>query len=376
MTETIRYYYIDWIRVLAFGLLIIFHSAMPFVTVDWEVKNQDQSTALTNIIWWLHQWRLPLLFFISGVGIHYSIQNRTIADFLKERTFRLLIPVLFAMFFTIPIQVWVEFTQKGRINTGYFEFYPTVWDLVPYPDGTLTWSHMWFVVYLFCFILLLTPLFALFKIKSLSNAKEKSAEFLSRRIATIILVIPLMVIYFYLYLPYPIQGSLLNDWFLFIFSITFLLYGFFLGGSQQFWENCTKFRRQYAVVAVISVIILFLRSWWPLNIPKENNAAFRTYLVLNCIEIWATILAVCGFARKYLDKRSRALSYMNKAVYPYYIIHQTVIVLLGYYIVQWPMNFVLKFIILTVLSVIFILFLYHFIIRKNRLTRFLFGVKE
>jgi glucan biosynthesis protein C len=375
MEGKIRYHYIDWIRVLAFILLIIFHSAMPFVTIDWEVKNDERSDILTSFIWWLHQWRLPLLFFISGTGIHYSLRSRSVAGFLKERTLRLLIPLLFAMFFTIPLQVWVEYTQKGRIDINYVSFYPTVWNLTPYPEGTLTWSHMWFVVYLFCFILLLTPIFAFFKLRWLSNAKAQVSSFLAKPLVTVLLVIPLMIIYYYLYLPYPIQGSLLDDWFLFIFSITLLLYGFFMGGTELFWENCARYRNLYAMVASLTVIILFSEFWWPLTEPKENNNSFRLYLLLNCIEIWFTILAICGFGKKYLDKGSPLLTYLNKAVYPYYIIHQTVIVFLGYYVVQWNLSLLPKFLILTILSIALILSLYHFIIRKTRLTRILFGVK-
>lgn len=375
METSTRYHYIDWIRVLAFALLIVFHSAMPFVTIDWEVKNNEQSEALTSLIWWLHQWRLPVLFFISGTGIHFSLRNRSIAGFLKERTTRLLIPLLFAMFFTIPLQVWVEYSQKGRISMDYFSFYPTVWDLVPYPEGTLTWSHMWFVVYLFCFILLLTPLFSIFKLKWLSHAKQRISAFLSIPVMTMALVVPLMGIYYFLYLPYPMQASLLDDWFLFSFSITFLLYGFFLGGSETFWVNCARYRNHYLITALVAVIILFVNYWWPLNVPKVNDQLFRIYLVLNCIEIWATLLAICGYAKKYLHRGSNALNYLNKAVYPYYIIHQTIIVFLGYYIVRWDMNFMLKFVILTALSLVLILSIYHFIIRRTRLTRFLFGVK-
>lgn len=315
------------------------------------------------------------MFFISGTGIHFSLRSRSIPGFLKERTTRLLIPLLFAMFFTIPLQVWVEYSQKGRISMDYFDFYPTVWSFIPYPDGTLTWSHMWFVVYLFCYILLLTPIFAVFKLNWLTRAKERISAFLSYPATTISLVLPLMVIYYFLYLPYPIQGSLLDDWFLFTFSITFLLYGFFLGGSETFWANCARYRNHYLVTAVVAVFILFFNFWWPLNVPKENGQHFRIYLILNCIEIWATLLAICGYAKKYLNRESNALKYLNKAVYPYYIIHQTIIVFLGYYIVRWDMHFSLKFLILTALSLLLILSIYHFIIRRTRLTRFLFGMK-
>src|ERR1700712_3041043 len=92
-----RKYYIDWIRILAFFMLIFFHCAMPFITFDWEVKNAETSVPLTRLLYWLHQWRLPLLFFISGVGISFSLNRRSVMAFAGERFVRLFIPLLFAI---------------------------------------------------------------------------------------------------------------------------------------------------------------------------------------------------------------------------------------------------------------------------------------
>ena len=102
-----RLYFIDSIRVLAFLLLILFHSALPFVNYNWEVKNEEKSDLLLSIVLWFHQWRLPLLFFISGVGIYFSLKTRSILKFIVERFKRLFIPLVFAMLFTIPVQVYV-----------------------------------------------------------------------------------------------------------------------------------------------------------------------------------------------------------------------------------------------------------------------------
>ncbi len=131
--ESTRLYFIDWIRVLAFGLLILFHCTMPFITFGWEIKNKEQSLLLSRMIIWLHQWRLPLLFFIAGVGANFSLKKRSSLSFLGERFVRLFIPLLFAMFFTIPMQVYFEWLQEGKYSGSYFEFYPSVWDMVPYP---------------------------------------------------------------------------------------------------------------------------------------------------------------------------------------------------------------------------------------------------
>ncbi|MEM6377669.1 MAG: acyltransferase family protein, partial [Bacteroidota bacterium] len=145
-----RLHYIDWLRVLAFMTLILFHCAVPFVEhYTWEINNDETSPWITRIIWWTHQWRLPLLFFIAGVGVRFSLKRRSVLKFFGERTLRLFIPLVFAIFFITPFQVYFEWLQKGRISSTFLEFYPQVYEIVPYPDGAFTWSHMWFVAYLF-----------------------------------------------------------------------------------------------------------------------------------------------------------------------------------------------------------------------------------
>jgi peptidoglycan/LPS O-acetylase OafA/YrhL len=370
-----RLHYIDWIRIIAFSLLIFLHSTLPFTTVPWEVKDTETSDGLTSFSWWLHQWRLPLLFFVSGLGIHFSLARRSVLSFYAERFRRLFIPLLFAMFFTIPLQVYYEYLQKGRIQEGYLKFYPSVWDMVPYPKGSLTWSHMWFIVYLIAFILFLIPVFTLFKFQFMAGLKEKISEFLGHPAVTITMVFPLMFIYRTLFIEYPESGGLIGDWFVLTFFIVFLLYGYFIGGSVSFWENSQKFRWYYGGVALVCITALFMMYWTPVQTPKVKDTAFNMYLVLNCIHIWSLILFICGMAKKHLNVSSPALDYLNKAVYPYFIIHQTVIVAFGYYVVQMPISIWWKLFLLVTISTAAIMMIYHFIIRKTALTRFLYGMK-
>jgi len=372
---TERKYYIDWVRVLAFFLLIFFHCAMPFVIFGWEVKNRETSAGLSRLIWWMHQWRLPLLFFISGVGIHFSLKNRSVAAFAGERIVRLFIPLAFAMLFVIPLQVYFEKLQRGLITGSYLNFYPTVWRFVPYPEGTLSWSHMWFVVYLFVFCLLLLPVFALFKIKLLKKLKDKLATILSGPVMAFALVIPLSFYYFTLYLTYPEQQSLLDDWFLFVFSITLLFYGYLLGGSIRFWEACEKYRFYFLGIAGACILALFYGYWWQMNLPKEQNSALYLFGMLSAVHIWSLILAILGFAKKHLNFSNRFLKYANQAVYPFYILHQTIIVAVGYYVVQWPLPVFIKLVVLVIICFSFLVLIYHFLIKRFVLTRILYGLK-
>ncbi len=377
---TDRKYYIDWIRVLAFFLLIFFHCAMPFVIFGWEIKNKETSLGLSRLIWWMHQWRLPLLFFISGAGIYFSLKSRSVMGFAWERVVRLFVPLAFAMLFVIPLQVYFEKLQEGSITGSYASFYPTVWTFIPYPEGTLNWSHMWFVVYLFVFCILLLPVFGLFKIKAMEKIKAKVSNFLSSPFGAFVLVLPLKYYYFTLFLKYPEQQSLVDDWFLFVFSLTLLFYGYLVGGNTRFWESCEKYRFYFLAIAVVCVSMLFYKYWWHMSVPRKNflpqtQNEMYLYGTLCAAQIWTIILAACGFAKKHLNFSNKFLQYANHAVYPFYILHQTIIVATGYYVVQWPLPLFIKLIILVLVCFSLLVILYHFIIKRFILTRILYGMK-
>jgi peptidoglycan/LPS O-acetylase OafA/YrhL len=93
------------------------------------------------------------------------------------------------------------------------------------------------------------------------------------------------------------------------------------------------------------------------------------------LNIWTFILALCGYAKQHLNFTNAFLQKANKAVYPFYIIHQTVIVALGYYIVQLNQPIAIKLSLLIVTSLPLIWGIYHYLIRPFAITRFLFGMK-
>jgi peptidoglycan/LPS O-acetylase OafA/YrhL len=372
-----RKYYIDWIRVIVFLLLILFHSAMPFVGFyRWEIRNAETSVWIDRVVIWMHQWRIPLLFFISGTGIFFSLRKRSLLAFTGERIVRLLIPLLFAMFLTIPLQVYYERMQKGEYSGSYHDFYPSVWSLVPYPDGTLTWSHMWFVVYLFVFCILLLPVFGILKWRRADEIRKKIGNALSGPFTVLLLFVPLMLIYYRFYVAYPEQMSLLDDWFVFLFSLSMLLLGYLLGSEDRFWETCEKFRSVYLFVSLLLAVFLFILYWWKPLFPGQQDGRLYLYGFLASLHIWTFILAACGFAKRHLNFSNSILQYANQAVYPFYILHQTVIVAIGYYVVQWNLPIPVKLVLLVTLSSILIWFLYHWLIRPVGIFRFLFGMKK
>jgi acyltransferase-like protein len=133
-----REYGLDWLRVIAFVILIGYHSGMYFLPWPWMVKNPQSYNWLTWVMIFFNRWRLPLLFFISGAGTWFNLQRRSPGEFSQERIRRLLLPLAFGMFVIVPPQIYVERLLAGRHYASYFDFWRTVFTLVPYPQGNLS----------------------------------------------------------------------------------------------------------------------------------------------------------------------------------------------------------------------------------------------
>ena len=169
--------------------------------------------------------------------------------------------------------------------------------------------------------------------------------------------------------------SLFDDWFLFLFSIILFFLGWLLGGSEKFWNSCEKFRYVYLAIATTCIIFLMWRCWWNFNTPKTQSREVYVYGTINAIQIWSLILSILGFAKHHLNFSNSFLRFTNQAVYPFYILHQTIIVAAGYYIVQWNIPILPKLILLVVVTFASVFLLFKYIIKPFRLTRLLYGVR-
>ena len=156
--ERARRHDLDWIRVPAFWLLIVFHVAIGFV--DWGLYGvQNDTTAgpgLEFALELIHQWRLPVFFMISGMGTSFALRRRTGGQFVRERFRRLVIPLVFGMtIINLPI-AWIansgpvsfaEHAWSWIAELGWLEKAPSLW----LPAGAF---HLWFIINLF-----VSPLF-------------------------------------------------------------------------------------------------------------------------------------------------------------------------------------------------------------------------
>ncbi|MFC4874431.1 acyltransferase family protein [Negadavirga shengliensis] len=142
-----RRYELDWLRVIAFALLVFFHTGMLFVSWDWHIKNNVISEAIRWPMLFLSQWRMSLIFLISGAGVYFAMGYRSPKVFALDRLKRILVPLLAGMILVIPPQVYLERLDQGA-EWGYLRFYLTIFRFEPYPEGNFSWHHLWFLVYI------------------------------------------------------------------------------------------------------------------------------------------------------------------------------------------------------------------------------------
>ncbi len=376
-----RRYDLDWLRVIAIVTLLFYHTGMIYVSWGWHIKSAETSEFLETVMRWLHRWRMPLLFFISGGGTFFGLQKRSFGRYAGERVRRLFVPLVFGMFVIVPPQIYYEWLSVGRFSGSYAEFYPNVLGLEPYHDGgtggAFSWHHLWFVAYLFFYSLLSIPVFAWLK----STAGQRFTDWFGRLIARpgAVFWVGLVVMFVSQitlkpYFPDETHG-LIDDWAYFVKNLLLFWFGYLLVSRLEFWQLLTDQRRIFLVITTICTAAMYgILAVYDTEGP-DVLAWEIAYLEATDGLTIASVLATIGYGYNYLNRNHPALPRLNEAVYPFYILHQTVIVVIGYYVLKldwgiWPGFFAVSLSALTVCVTLIVV-----VIRPFRLTRAVFGMR-
>lgn len=370
-----RQYFIDWIRVLAFGILIFYHSGMFFVSWAWHVKNNIIVESLEYPMVFFSQWRLSLLFFISGVGMSFALKSRTGWSFIRERTKRLSLPLIFGMFVIVPPQIYFERFLNHQFSGSYLAFYPSVFDFIPYPKGSFSWHHLWFVMYLFVYSLVGTPIFLALKSTSGKQFLVKFYQTFLHPVKIYLTAIPFMILFWILDPISPTTHNLTHDWLNLINSFLVVLMGYILGQNPKFWEMLEAYRKGYLWASILFSTSIYLFVFKPIFPIQNEDLDFFIKGIITRINALSIIFCIGGYAKHYLNFNNKTLKYANEAVYPFYILHQTITVGIGFYIANWDLAWQLKLLILALGTFWGSLIIYHFLIRPFRVMRVLFGLK-
>lgn len=363
-----REFGLDWLRVIAFLILIFYHTGMFFVPWPWHVKNNEPSEGLTWFMMFFAGWRLPLLFFISGCGVSFALRRRTLSTFARERLRRLLLPLVFGMLVVVPPQVYFERLTEGVKFSGYLGFYPSVFKFVPYPEGNFSWHHLWFVAYILVFSLTLMPVFALLRGER-GQAAISALAGACRRPGTIYLInLPSIAVALLLGPHWPTTHNLIADWANLLGSLVTFLWGFVFASSPQLLEILERRRREWLVGAVVLTVVFYAVRGLKLHVGWVVGSSINSYFGM----LW--IFTLVGFARRHLSRDSAVLRYANEAVYPFYIVHQTITVSAGYVIADWELAPAIKLPLLAGVT-FFGSWAVFELVRRTAVTRLLFGLK-
>ena len=192
-----RRYDLDWLRVMAFGSLILYHIGMFYVTWDFHVKSIHSDTSFEPAMKLLNPWRLSLLFLISGIAIRFAVDKADLRRLALQRSKTLLIPIVFGMLVIVAPQSWLELLEKGETTAGFGRFYLQYLSANPnFSIVVPTWNHLWYVVYILVYTLVLMPV-----ARPLSRFMENKGERLmarlfSKRLGTFCLIaLPVSIFY-------------------------------------------------------------------------------------------------------------------------------------------------------------------------------------
>lgn len=373
-----RLYGLDWLRIGAFGLLIFYHIGMFFVSWDWHIKSSEPWEWLEPLMLALNPWRLSLLFLVSGVASAFLLAKTPAGAFAKSRTARLLIPLIAGMALFVPPQPWVELTVQHGYPKDYWAFWTTDYFRFHKLNGLdlPTWNHLWFVAYLWVYSLVLALVAALLP----AGAKAGLTRFGTWALSGWrVLVVPILLLWglrMTLRPIFPETHGLFDDWY------NHASYGFVFA-TGLLLAHSAELRRTFvasrwpalglAVVGYAGNLAFFFA--YPDEGPDPSSLMLAIGRMALIVQAWGAIVALVGFALAWSPKDSPARRYLTEAVFPYYIAHQTIIVLVAFWMRPFGLGNTPMFAILVATTVIGCA-LFHEIARRSGPLRPLFGLKS
>jgi hypothetical protein len=375
-----RRYDLDWVRSGAFLLLILYHIGMYYVTWDWHVKSPNASAAIEPLMLLTSPWRLSLLFLVSGVATAYLLERRGWQRFFGQRSVRLLVPLVFGMLVIVPPQSFLEVVEKVQYPGSYAEFMGLY--LTGYQgfcrDGDClilpTWNHLWFVAYLWAYTLVLYA-----AVRAFPAVVPRLHEWVERRFVGLgLLVWPIVYLAaarMLLAVRFPSTHALVDDWYNHAVYAPVFVLGFALAGTRAPWETVERLRWHALGFAVLGWA--FLCIWHGIYgagvVPLPSIGLRRIWQLVFSAQIWLAIVAILGFARRHLNQDNAARRYLTAAIFPVYILHQTVIVVAAHALQPVGLDPALEGALLVLVTVA-MCFLGYEAIRRVTVLRPLFGL--
>ena len=332
---------LDGMRVIAFGILILYHVGMLYVADwGWHFKSDYRSERLQLLMLWCNQWRMPLIFLISGVAVSYLIHTLRYWQFFTTRCTRLLLPLLFGMGVVVVPQVYVELRCEGVIERmGYGQFWlayltpqsPMFAEATTVANYHYRWNHLWFLLYVLAYSLAVGVLYPLLN----AQRSQRFWRWLGVHCPSWCLVcLPILLLFCIgqiLWARFPVTHGFFNDWYNHANSMSFFMLGFALARAPKLWLSVLAMRwwllslaiATYSYCAFVTAGGRLGAGWW---VELVNGFLWSA-------NSWLWVLSVLAWAQRYLRTTNGSLlQYLNGGIYCFYMLHQTFIIVVAYWL--------------------------------------------
>jgi len=368
-----RLFFLEAMKALCVFFVFIFHCTRVFDAEDWHVKDPNHTNISNFYLYEIGMAVMPAFFFVSGAGIWYSMQKRSVGIMIKNIIKRFFLPLAFGCIVLGCIQVYLERLSHGQFQGSLFDFIPhyfTGWYAI---NGNFAWYglHLWYLVLLFLYTVTLLPAFVAGK-NTLQKplAQKLTGSLLLLFLFAVATVLPGWKLHVHSFWGNRMWGG----WNLFE-NILFFAFGFvFFSNAPVLLEKVRRVK--WAALATAVVLTALCVYWYQTKqMPAFRSPFFTLKLLVRSLACWAWITAMLGITYQFFNTESKRLKYLSDAVFPFYLLNQPIILVLAYYATQWNLSLPLKFAFIAITSFAGTIALYE-LIKKVSFVRWLFGIPE
>jgi surface polysaccharide O-acyltransferase-like enzyme len=371
-----RKYFLDWLRVLAFGFLILFHIGCLYATWTYNLKSPRIVPEVEWFLLALHPWRMALLFIISGVASTYLVAKLGAGGYALDRLRRLVPVILFGCLVVVPPQVYVEALSKHLIAKSYPDFW--LHDYLGLNVGLMralhkympTYDHLWFIVYLLVYALV----FAL--IAAVVRAGKRPPRPLPLWLLVSVPALWLVATTYVMERIWPATFWITNDWGSHLRWAGLFLIGSVLAGQDRFWGWTQRWRLSLLALALVCLALQSLNRLYYLTGRDDPLWSALRWSLASGLFSWFTICALFGYAGRYLNRSSAVLSHLNQAILPVYVLHQPVMLVTAFYLFPLGLPLAQEVAILLAVTALGSFAIYEVLVRPFGVMRFLFGLRN
>jgi peptidoglycan/LPS O-acetylase OafA/YrhL len=370
-----RRYDLDWLRVCAILAVFVYHCSLVFGTDPSSIKNPTTYPLVNDLSDSAALWGMPMIFIISGASVFLALGKNSPGRYLKGIVLRLLVPLIFGTFTHIAFQVYLENLHKGTFSGSFFDFYPHYFDGMYGFGGNFAWMgmHLWYLEALFIFSILCLPLYWWLKKRSSGQyLLKRLGDFLGKSGAIYLLALPAIIL-FNILNPDSWGTTVMGGWSIFNYLV-FFISGFVIISNERLQLSIKNMRWISLGIAIITWLT-FDFIWEALGDPSYGSWQYFIGTAIWCLSAWCWLHTIFGFAFRHLRQTNHFLSYANEATLPFYILHQTVIFSIAYYVVGWNIPDLLKWVLILIPSFAISIGVYESLVRRFNPMRILFGMK-